>query len=217
MGQKFVRKPTKKLRTHLGFSRTRLKLCSRHATSRMHVPSLRSPLPAAPHWPRPWRAGMQLTGLETGFQHIWWNGNRPVEDPGQAASKQDPGRTELTHTWHEWGGRKKERKKEEKNLKSKTPSVLPKATSKEAASLTAGRQHNAADTECSIWAGFPRIGALWAKCTNSSLTVQSFSFSSTHANALGRKQTNKHLQTPSSSCTPRSESEDTYFKYSLLG
>lgn len=48
------------------------------------------------------------------------------------------------------GVEEKRRKKEEKNLKSKTPSVLPKATSKEAASLTAGRQHNAADTECSI-------------------------------------------------------------------
>lgn len=108
-----VRKPTKKLGTHLGFSHTCLKLCSRHATSQMHLPSLPSPFPAAPHWPRPWRAGMQLTGLETGFQHIWWNGNRPVEDSSQAPSKEDPGRTEFTHTVARVGsgGRKKEEKK----------------------------------------------------------------------------------------------------------
>jgi len=65
---------------------------------------------------------MQLTSLETGLQHVWWNGNCPVEDPSQASGKEDPRHTEVTHTVAGlgWGGRnkKKEYKKKEKTKKS---------------------------------------------------------------------------------------------------
>lgn len=118
--QKFVRKPTRMLGTPLGFSCTCLKQHSRHAVSQQASSIMPSPLPGAPHWVWLWHTGAQLTGLETRFQHVWWNGNCPVEDPSQAPSKQDPRHTEVTHTvaGSEWGGRKKWKKyfKKEKEV-----------------------------------------------------------------------------------------------------
>lgn len=63
---------------------------------------------------------MQLTSLETGFQHVWWNGNCPVEDPSQAPSKEDPGHTEVTHAAAGLGWEKKEKIKLKKRKKVKT-------------------------------------------------------------------------------------------------
>lgn len=135
---------------------------------------------------------MQLTSLETGFQHVWWNGNCPVEDPSQAPSKEDPRRTEVTHTV---AGLRKKKKSKKKKKSSKNSSALTKVTAKEAAWLTATRQHNAAvQIECSIWARFPRISTLWAKRTNSTLKVQTFSFSSTHTQMLWREKNHKQMK-----------------------
>lgn len=39
--------------------------------------------------------GRQQTCLETGLEHIRWDGDSPVEDPGHPPSKQDAGNAEL--------------------------------------------------------------------------------------------------------------------------
>lgn len=147
---------------------------------RRHLPSLPSPIPGAPHcgcdtlqcnspvWKRDFSTsgGMATTQLKI---------------PARPPAKRILGTLRSLTLWQDQsgvGGKSKKKMKKGKKIKL---IVLTKVTIKKTAWVAARRQHNAAETECSIWATFSR----W---TNSTLKIQIFLFSSTHTHALGKKK-----------------------------
>lgn len=196
--------------TPLGFSWTCLKQHSRPS-----IPT--QPIPRSTTGVWLWHPGMQLTSLETWFQHVWWDGNCPVEDPSQASSKEDPRHTEVTHTvaGSERGGRKKWKKDLKRRKMSNSLFWLRWQSKRQSGWQPEGSIM--LQRQCSIWTTFPR----W---TNSTPKIQLFLFSSAHTHALGKKKPKQ----PKQRTKPPKKSNKApqhfvriqgwnYFKYSLLG